>query len=124
MIFLFHFYAAPKLPLSLARATDMMRKADNTLLVRDSDLEKFAGMLADVLNEDRHPKSTAYIDLCCSHGGKSGALQIYKKEHEDYSYVRLYFQKVKSVLEYDNEAGNMFDVSDRFAELTEEGGAV
>ena len=124
MIFLSHFYAATKLPLSLARVTDMMRKADNTLLVHDSDLKKFAAMLVDVLNEDRRPMITAYIGLHFSNDGKSGALQVYKKEHTEDACVRLYFQTVESVLEYDSEAGDMFDISDRFAELAEEGGVL
>lgn len=123
MIFMTDFYSATNLPVSLVCVTDMMRKADNVLFPNNTDLDRFVEMLADTLNRDRHPRSTAYIDLHRLHNGKGGVILVYKKENDDNSVVRLSYRKVKSILEYDAEAGDMFDISDRFVDLVEEGGA-
>ncbi|MBP3510612.1 MAG: hypothetical protein J6K19_01035 [Prevotella sp.] len=104
--------------------TDMIRKADNVLLPKDTDLDRFVEMLADTLNRDRHPRSTAYIDLHRSLNGRGGAILVYKKEHEDNPVIRLHYHKVNAILEYDAGAGDMFDISDRLVDLAEEGGAL
>lgn len=123
MIFLTDFYSASKLPMSLVKVTELMRKANNVLLPDNSDIDRLVEILADQLMRDRHPKSTAFLRLHRTTGNKSGAIYLYVKEHEENSAVRLYFHKVRAVLEYDSEAGDFFDIGERFAELNGKGGA-
>lgn len=123
MIFLSDYYCASMLPESLAGVADLMRKANNVLLPKNSDIDRLMEVLADRLKRDRHPKSTACLRLHRTTGNTNGAIYLYAKEHEENSVVRLYFHKVRQVLEYDSEAGDFFDIGERFAELSREGGA-
>ena len=123
MIFFSSLFVAANAPQYFKGIIDMLTKAENSLFVYDSDLEVFVNMLRTRLHTDAPLKSTAYINLYFSQGRKDGVIYVFPKKNTENTVARLSFNTVKAILEYDPEAGDMFDISDRFVELAEEGGA-
>lgn len=123
MIFFSSLFVAANAPQYFRGTIDLLTKAENSLFVYDSDLKVFVNMLKTRLHADAPRKSTAHIELYFSHGKKEGIINIYPKKMTENTLARLSFNTVKAILEYDVEAGDMFDISDRFVDLMEKGGA-
>lgn len=112
MIFITDFFMVNSLPHSLNGVAELMRKTNNVVLLEDSHLDRLMELLADRLNKDRRANSTAYLDLHRSHNGKGGSIFLYRKKYDDSSVVRLYWKKIKEVLEYDEVVCDFFAVGD------------
>lgn len=124
MIFFSSLFVAANAPHYFKGTIDMLIKADKCIFAYDNDLKVFVNMLKNRLKADAPLKSKAHIDLHISHGTKSGMIYIHGKAMTENSVARLSFDYVNGVLEYDPEAGDMFDISDRFVDLLTEGGAL
>lgn len=122
MIFTNDFFRATKLPLFLEKTTEMMRKANRMLFASEKDMERFCEMLKKQLNEDKPKNSTAYVYFHKADREDSGCIYIYLKEMSDKSVLRLYYYVVDGALEYDEHAGDYFEINERLESIFEKGG--
>jgi hypothetical protein len=123
MIFFSSLFVAVNAPQYFRGTIDLLTKAENSLFVYDSDLRVFVNMLKTRLHADAPRKSTAYIDLHFSYRKRGCFIYVFPKKNTENIVARLSFNTVNTILEYDIEAGDMFDISERFVDLLKEGGA-
>lgn len=118
MIFTNDYFQASCRPKYLEPVCKLMQKADRAIFLNTTELEIFIIILKRTLEQSSRTGSTAYLSassLCDA----SGSIQLYAKEDAQDSIARLYFSHAQAVLEYDLDAEDFFDVSER---LEEKGG--
>ncbi len=118
MIFANDYFQASCCPKYLDPVCKLMQKADRVIFLNTTELEIFIIILKRTLEQNRRTGSTAYLSAS-SPEDASGSIQLYVKEDAQDSIARLHFSHALAVLEYDLDAEDFFDVSER---LEEKGG--
>ena len=118
MIFTKDYFQASCRPKYLDPVCKLMQKADSVIFPNTTELEIFIIILKRTLEQGRRTGSTAYLSAS-SPCDASGSIQLYAKDDAQDSIARLYFSHVRAVLEYNLDAEDFFDVSER---LDEKGG--
>lgn len=118
MIFANDYFQASCCPKYLDPVCKLMQKADRVIFLNTNELEIFIIILKRTLEQNRRTGSTAYLSESSSKDA-SGSIQLYAKEDAQDCIARLHFSHALAVLEYDLDAEDFFDVSER---LEEKGG--
>ena len=118
MIFTNDYFQASCRPKYLEPVCKLMQKADSVIFPNTTELEIFIIILKRTLEQGRRTGSTAYLSAS-SPEDASGSIQLYVKEDAQDSIARIHFSHARAVLEYDLDAEDFFDVSER---LDEKGG--
>lgn len=118
MIFANDYFQVSCLPKYLDPVCKLMQEADRVIFLNTNELELFIIILKRTLEQNRRMGSTAYLSAS-SPEDASGSIQLYAKEDARDSIARIYFSHARAVLEYDLDAEDFFDVSER---LEEKGG--
>ena len=118
MIFTNNYFQVSCRPKYLDPVCKLMQKADRAIFLNTNELELFIIILKRTLEQNRHMGSTAYLSAS-SPEDASGCIQLYVKEDAQDCIARIYFSHARAVLEYDLDAEDFFDVSER---LDEKGG--
>ena len=118
MLFTNDYFQASCRPKYLEPVCKLMQKADHVIFLNTKELKRFIMILKRTLEQSRRTDSTAYLSASCPEDA-SGSIQLYVKEDALDSIARLYFSHARAVLEYNLDAEDFFDVSER---LDEKGG--
>ncbi len=98
----------------------MMHKAEGNAFLDRKEFDFFKMLLKQTLGKCLIKGSTAHLNFHDS-GDENGSIFLYDKEDSQYFAAAIDFFHVKGILEYNIEAKDFFDVSDRFV-LVEKGG--
>lgn len=115
MIFANDYFQVSCRPKYLDPVCKLMQKADQAIFLNTNELEIFITILKRTLEQSRRTGSTAYLSAA-SPEDASGSIRLYAKEDAQDSIARIYFSHARAVLEYDLDAGDFFDVSEKLAE--------
>jgi hypothetical protein len=118
MIFTNDYFQASCRPKYLNPVCKLMQKSDRVIFLKNNELEIFIIILKRILEQNRRTDSTAYLSAS-SPEDASGCIQLYAKKDAQDSIARLYFSHIRAVLEYDLDAEDFIDVSEK---LEEKGG--
>jgi len=113
MMFCHYHYEKAKHPKFYDPACQLLEKAKNCAFTSQNEVDIFVGMVRGALEEckpDGHPSNLSHTK-----GSKGGQIVIRSSKFED-EIARLYYAKIEHFLEYDLEAQDFFDVSERFEE--------
>ena len=93
----------------------LMQKANGAIFLNTTELEIFIIILKRTLEQNRRTGSTAYLSASCPEDA-SGSIQLYAKEDAQDSIARIYFSHARAVLQYDLDAEDFFNISERLEE--------
>ena len=116
MMFCDYHYEKTKHPKFYDQACQLLEKAKNCAFTSQKEVDIFVGMVRGALEEckpDGHPSRLVH-----SRSANGGNICIQSGKLDD-DIARLYYAKIERFLEYDLEAQDFFDVSERY----EKGGA-
>jgi len=111
MIFCCDFFEKSKHAKFYDAAIDMMRKANGCAFLDRNDFDIFCHLLRRKLKEAMPEGSIAHISVC--RNAKGGGQIAVESGRVDDQISRLYFHAVTCVLQYDLDARDFFDVSER-----------
>ena len=114
MIFANDYFQVSCRPKYLDPVCKLMQKADRVIFLNINELEIFITTLKHTLKQCRRTGSTAYLSAEPSE--TSGSIQLYAKEDAQDSIARIYFFHIRAVLQYDLDAEDFFDISEKLAE--------
>lgn len=112
MIFCCHMFWKSKHPKFYAPVVEKMKEANNKAFLNRKDLEMFAHLLREILEQNKPEGHAAKITL--SKGPEGGIYLQSGRVDED--IARLSFYTFEEILEYDDEVQSFFDVSERLSE--------
>lgn len=115
MIFANDYFQVSCRPKYLDPVCKLMQKADRALFLNTNELEIFITTLKHTLEQCRRTGSTAYLSASCPEDA-SGSIQLYAKEDAQDSIARIYFSHARAVLQYDLDAEDFFDISEKLVE--------
>lgn len=115
MIFVNDYFQVSCRPKYLDPVCKLMQKADRAIFLNTNELEIFITILKRTLEQCRRTASTAYLSAAPSEDA-SGSIQLYAKEYAQDSIARIYFSHARAVLQYDLDAEDFFDISEKLAE--------
>ncbi|MBQ9363987.1 MAG: hypothetical protein IJT97_11330 [Bacteroidaceae bacterium] len=110
------FWAKSKLQKYLEPVVALMEKADKRAFLNSNELECFEVLLKRELGAQRSASSAKGEPYFFFHHpdlGSYGQIQLYDRKDAQYCVARLSFFELKGILEYDLNACDFFDVSDR-----------
>ena len=117
MIFCYYYYEKSKHPKFYDKACELLEKAKKCAFTSQNEVDIFVSMVEKALDENKpegHPSRLVH-----SRSANGGQICIQSDKLDD-DIALLYYDDISRFLEYDLEAQDFFDVSERF----EEGGAV
>ena len=117
MMFCHYHYEKTKHPKFYDQACQLLKKAKKCAFTSQNEVNIFAYMVKKALDENKpegHP-----CQLVHSHSAGDGQICIVSGKLDD-DIARLYYAKIERFLEFDMEAQDFFDVSERY----EKGGNV
>lgn len=117
MKFCHYHYEKAKHPKFYDKACELLEKAKNCAFTSQNEVEIFVYMVKKALDENKpegHPSRLVH-----SRSANGGQIFIQSGKLDD-DIARLYYDDISRFLEYDSEANDFFDVSERY----EEGGAI
>lgn len=120
MIFANDYFQVSCRPKYLDPVCKFMQKANGAIFLNTTELEIFIIILKRTLEQNRRTGSTAYLSASCPEDA-SGSIQLYAKEDAQDSIARIYFSHARAVLQYDLDAEDFFNISER---LEEKGGTL
>ena len=116
MKFCHYHYEKSKHPKFYNKACELLEKAKKCAFTSQNEVDIFVSMVKKALDENKpegHPSRLVH-----SRSANGGYITILSGNIDD-DIARLYYDDISRFLEYDLEAQDFFDVSERF----EEGGA-
>lgn len=122
MIFTHYFYQASKLPKYLAEVAAFVEKADKSVFASQEEFEKFFHMAEKKLEECKPDKCEAVAQLYKSRQGDGGIYIYIRRDYDRNAVIRLCYQTLERVLDYDPKAGDFFDISEELENLFTKGG--
>ena len=117
MKFCHYHYEKTKHPHFYDKACEMLEKAKQCAFTSQNEVDNLVALAKKALEENKpegHPSQVVH-----SKGAGGGQISIVSGKLDD-DVARLYYQTVSCFLEYNTEAEDFFDVSERY----EEGGAL
>ena len=115
MIFANDYFQVSCRPKYLDPVCKIMQKANGAIFLNTTELEIFIIILKRTLEQNRRTGSTAYLSASCPEDA-SGSIQLYAKEDAQDSIARIYFSHARAVLQYDLDAEDFFNISERLEE--------
>lgn len=122
MILTHYFFQASKLPKYLAEVAAFVEKADKSLFASQEEFEKFFHMVEKKLEECKPDNSEPVAQLYKSRQGDGGIYIYVKRDRDRNADIRLCYQQLERVLDYDPKAGDFFDISEEVENLFTKGG--
>lgn len=117
MMFCDYHYEKTKHPKFYDKACELLEKAKNCAFTSQNEVDVFVYEVKKALDENKpegHPSRLVH-----SRSANGGQIRIQSGKLDD-DIARLYYAKIERFLEYDLEAQDFFDVSERY----EKGGSV
>ena len=125
MIYTHEYFEANNLPKYLKDVAAILKKAADSAFYSKQDTARVKDMVAKQLEKDKPKNSMAYVELYKDYRSRNGCICVYKQHDRDSNAVlRLSWQELQCVLDYDNNVGDFFDISDEVENLFTKGGKV
>lgn len=114
MKFCYYPYEKAKHPKFYNKACELLMKAKNCAFTSQNEVDIFVSMVKKALDENKpegHPSRLVH-----SRSANGGQITIQSGILDENIIARLYYNDISHFLEYDLEAQDFFDVSERFEE--------
>ncbi|MGM9724333.1 MAG: hypothetical protein ACI3YG_09615 [Prevotella sp.] len=123
MIYTHKYFEANNLPKYLKNVAAILKKAADSVFYCKKDIETIKNMITKQLEKDKPKNSMAHVELYKEFRGGKGGIYVYLRHDSDNNAVlRLSWQELQCVLDYDKNVDDFFDISDEVENLFTKGG--